>query len=111
MIAASLFSIENNDERVAGRKSTPSMVNASKRVWQAIEKKTELITSIIASRPETDTLLEALEKNIDITEIIIATSNNKYLEEETMALSRYPNSLIDCIHPSPEITHHKMKIF
>jgi hypothetical protein len=78
------------------------MVNASKRVWQAIEKKTELRTSIIASRPETDTLLEALEKNIDITEIIIATSNNKYLEEETMALSRYSNSLTGCIHLSPE---------
>jgi hypothetical protein len=77
------------------------MVNASKRVWQAIEEKTELRTSIIASRPETDTLLEALEKNIDITEIIIATSNNKYLEEETMALSRYPNSLTGCMH-----THH-----
>jgi hypothetical protein len=79
MIAASLLSTESKDERVAGRKSTPNMVNASKRVWQAIEKKTEFITSIIASRPETDTLLEALEKNIDITEIIIATSNNKYL--------------------------------
>jgi hypothetical protein len=42
------------------RKLTISMEKASKKVWQAIEKKTEFKTSIIVS-PKTDTLLKALE--------------------------------------------------
>jgi hypothetical protein len=85
------------------------MVYASKKVWQAIEKKTEFITSIIASRPRTDTLLGALKKKDCIGRTIIAISKNKYLGEKTIALSRYPNSLIDCIYSSPEITHHRIK--
>jgi hypothetical protein len=75
------------------------MVNASKRVWQAIEKKTELRTSIIASRPRTDTLLGALKKKVCISRSIIAISNNKYLGEKTIALSRYPSNLTGCMYP------------